>query len=77
MNNVIENKNKYQGEQNFDVITKDKKKFKVNYQKCEHVNFNEGIINQNKKLYILPQLINQSFQRVNFLPESALKLIIK
>ncbi len=77
MKNVLQNKNKYQGTQNFDVVTKDKKKFNVNYQKCEHVNFNEGIVNQNKKLYILPQLINQKFIKVEFNPESALKLIIK
>ena len=41
------------------------------------MNFNEGIIKLGKKLYILPQLVNQKFIRVEFKPESALKLIIK
>ena len=77
MNSVLQNKSKYLGTQNFDVTTQDKNKFKVNYQKCEHVNFNEGIIKLGKKLYILPQLVNQKFIRVEFKPESALKLIIK
>ena len=77
MNSVLQNKSKYLGTQNFDVTTQDKKKFKVNYQKCEHVNFNEGIIKTGQKLYILPQLVNQKFIRVEFKSETALKLIIK
>ena len=77
MNSVLQNKSKYLGTQNFNVTTQDKKKFKVNYQKCEHVNFNEGIIKTGQKLYILPQLVNQKFIRVEFKPDTALKFIIK
>lgn len=77
MNCVIKNKNKYKGTQNFEVLTRDKKKFNVNYQKCEHVNFNEGLINDGKKLYILPFLINQEFAKLEFFPQTALKMMIK
>ena len=69
--------NKYQGIQNFEVYTKDNKKINVNYQKCEHVNFNEGFIKQNLKLYILPNLINHKFPNLEFNAVSALNLLIK
>jgi len=67
----------YKGTQSFEVITRNKKKFNINYQKCEHVNFNEGIINDGKKLYILPFLINQNFTKLEFYPQTALKMMIK
>ena len=77
MKKVLKNKNKYQGIQNFDVYTKDNKKINVNYQKCEHVNFNEGFADQNSKLYILPHLINHKFSNFEFNAVSALNLLIK
>ena len=77
MKKVLKNKNKYQGIQNFDVYTKDNKKINVNYQKCEHVNFNEGFADQNSKLYILPHLINHKFSNFEFDAVSALNLLIK
>ena len=49
----------------------------VKYQKCEHVNFNEGLIKQKLKLYIMPNLINYEFEFLEFKPDSALKLLIK
>ena len=77
MDKVLKNQNKYQGIQNFEVYTKDNKKININYQKCEHVNFNEGFIKQNLKLYILPNLINHKFLNLEFNPVSALNLLIK
>ena len=77
MKNVLENNNRYEGIQTIEVNTKDQKKFNVNYQKCEHVNFNEGLIKQNKKLYILPFLVNHKFLNVDFRAEFALKLMVK
>ncbi len=77
MKNVIKNKHKYQGLQTIEINTKDKKKFNIQYQKCEHVNFNEGLIKQNFQLFILPFLINYKFQNLDFNPETALKLFVK
>jgi hypothetical protein len=77
MKNVLKNNHKYQGLQTIEINTKDKKKFNIQYQKCEHVNFNEGLIKQNFQLFILPFLINFKFQNLNFKPETALKLIVK
>ena len=77
MQNVLKNVNKYVGLQNIEISTKDRKKFNIQYQKCEHVNFNEGLVKQNMKLFILPFLINHEFQNLDFNPESALKLMIK
>ena len=77
MKNVLENNNRYEGTQTIEVSTKDKKKFNVNYQKWEHVNFNEGLIKQNKKLYILPFLINHKFLNIDFRAEFSLKLMVK
>ena len=77
MQNVLKNDNKYVGLQTVEIDTKDKKKFKIQYQKCEHVNFNEGLVKQNKKLFILPFLINHKFENLDFKPESALKLMVK
>ena len=61
MEYAINNIHKYVGQQVVKVITKDRKQYMVNYQKCEHVNFNEGLIKKNLKLYILPNLINHEF----------------
>ena len=53
MKNVLKNNHKYQGLQTIEINTKDKK-FNIQYQKCEHVNFNEGLIKQNFQLFICP-----------------------
>ena len=77
MQNVLKNNNKYEGLQSIEINTKDRKKFNIQYQKCEHVNFNEGLVKQNMKLFILPFLINHNFKNLDFNPESALKLMVK
>ena len=77
MKNVLNNKKKYKGVQNIEVISKDQKKVKLKYQKCEHVNFNLGIAEQNLDLYILPFLINRGYEEMTFPPHAALNLIVK
>ena len=77
MENILKNKNKYQGKQIIDITSKDQNNIKLKYQKCEHVNFNQGLINENLELYILPYLINRGFEKNIFPPEAALSLIIK
>ena len=77
MENVINNKQKYIGSQNIEVISKDNKKIKLKYQKCEHVNFNKGIVDQNLNLYILPFLINRGYRQLTFPPQAAINFIIK
>jgi len=74
---IINNKKKYNGSQNLLIKFKDEKKINVNYQKCEHVDFNLGIIEQNYDLFILPFLINRDFLEVMFPVPAAFKLIIK
>lgn len=74
---VLKNKRKYEGQQFARIITKDQKKILIKYQKCEHVNFNQGLIDQNLNLYILPSLINGNFKNINFPPLAALNLILK
>ena len=54
-----------------------KKKLKVNYQKCEHVNFNQGLTEQNLELYILPNLINRDYEKNIFPPSASINLIVK
>jgi glycosyltransferase involved in cell wall biosynthesis len=77
MKYVLNNKNKYKGTQKVDLIFKNGIKKEINFQRCEHVNFNLGLIDQNLKLYILPNLINGEFQNLCFLPQVAFDLIIK
>ncbi len=77
MKSVLENSERYKGSQVLKIITKDNKKVTLNYQKCEHVNFNEGLVNQGYELYVLPYLINAKFLSLEFKPEFALKLMIK
>ncbi len=77
MKYVLINKNKYVGSQLIELVSRDKKKFKIKYQKCEHVNFNQGLADQHLKLYILPYLINRDFEQNTFPPQAALSLIIK
>ena len=77
MKNVLNNVNKYKGTQSIEVISKDEKKIKLKYQKCEHVNFNQGLVEQNLNLYILPYLLNRGYEEQFFRPEIALHFIIK
>ena len=77
MKYVLQNNRKYEGTQIVDLISKDQKKLKVKYQKCEHVNFNQGFIDQNLELYILPNLINRDYEKNIFPPSASISLIIK
>ena len=77
MENVLLNKRFYEGTQTIDLKFKDNSITKIKFQKCEHVNFNYGFIDQNCELFILPYLINRDFMNVAFHPETALKLIIE
>ena len=77
MKHVIKNPNKYKGSQIVDLVSKDKKEFRIKYQKCEHVNFNQGLAQQNLKLYILPNLINRGYKKIIFPPSAATNLIMK
>ena len=77
MKYVLKNNRKYQGTQIVNLTTKDQKKLKVKYQKCEHVNFNQGLIEQNLELYILPNLINRDYEKNIFPPSASINLIIK
>lgn len=77
MKYVLNNKRKYEGTQKIIISFKDKSEFQIDYQRCEHVNFNLGFVDENLDLFILPYLINQEFMNVTFPPEAAIKLIIK
>ena len=77
MKYVLKNNRKYEGTQIVDLISKDQKRLKVKYQKCEHVNFNRGLIDQNLELYILPNLINRDYEKNVFPPSASISLIIK
>ncbi len=77
MKYVLINKNKYIGTQLIELISADQKKINIKYQKCEHVNFNQGLADQGLKMYILPYLINREYQKNIFPPQAALSLIIK
>jgi hypothetical protein len=77
MKYVLKNKRKYTGTQIVNLKSKDEKKLKVNYQKCEHVNFNQGLTEQNLELYILPNLINRDYEKNIFPPSVSLNLIVK
>ena len=77
MNYVLKNKRYYEGTQIVDLSFKDNTRAKTKFQKCEHVNFNFGFLDQNLELYILPSLINREYLEVTFPPQAALNLIIK
>ena len=77
MKYVLKNNRKYQGTQIVNLTTKDQKKIKIKYQKCEHVNFNQGLIEQNLELYILPNLLNRDYEKNIFPPSASINLIIK
>ena len=78
MNYVIKNERRYEGFQKVDLIFKDGTKKKINYQKNEIVNFNEGLIDLGLELYILPYLINNKYTTADrdFPPKAAFALII-
>lgn len=77
MEYVLKNKRYYEGTQIIDLVFKDNTKAKIKFQKCEHVNFNFGFLDQNLELYIMPNLINREYIEVTFPPQAALNLIIK
>ena len=77
MNYVLKNKRQYVGTQTVNLSFKDNTKAMVKFQKCEHVNFNFGFLDQNLELYIMPSLINRDYLEVTFPPQAALNLIIK
>ena len=77
MNYVLKNKRYYEGTQIVDLSFKDNTRAKTKFQKCEHVNFNFGFLDQNLELYVLPSLINREYLEVTFPPQAALNLIIK
>ena len=77
MKNVLSNKRLYEGTQTVNLKFKDNTTTQTKFQKCEHVNFNLGFIDQNCELYILPYLINRDFMDLTFPPQLALKFIIK
>lgn len=58
MSLVINNSSEYLGSKVKILINKDGNPIFKRWQLCEHVNFNLGIKNQGKDLYILPNLIN-------------------
>ena len=76
MKSVLENSEKYKGSQILNLISKDNKNATMKYQKCEHVNFNEGLVSKGNKLYVLPYLINGIFLSYELKAETALKLMI-
>ena len=77
MNYVIKNKRRYEGFQKIDLIFKDGTKKKIDYQKNEIVNFNEGLIDLGVELYILPYLINNKYTvDRDFPPRAAFALIV-
>ena len=77
MEYILKNKRLYEGSQIINLIFNDNNNAKIKYQKCEHVNFNYGLIDQNLELYILPYLINRGYLEVTFPPQAALSLIIR
>ena len=76
ISHVLQNKKKYLGTQNITVKFKDISYEKIEYQKNEIVNFNEGFADLELKLFILPYLINSDLKDVNFIPEAAFRFII-
>ena len=46
MKSVLQNNRFYKGTQIIDLEFKDSTKVKINYQQCEHVNFNLGLVDK-------------------------------
>ena len=72
--NVLINKRFYEGTQTIDLKFRDNSTTKTKFQKCEHVNFNYGFIDQNCELHILPYLVNRDFMDVTFSPRNCFKI---
>jgi len=77
MKYVLKNKRKYSGTQIVNLRSKDEIKLKVKYKKCEHVNFNQGLTEQNLELYILPNLINRDYEKNIFPLSASINFIVK
>lgn len=73
---ILKNKRRYEGSQQVEIISKDDKRAIVNYQRCEHVNFNLGLLDLGCELYILPYLINREYLDGSFPSKDALNLIM-
>ena len=76
LNYALNNKRQYQGSQYIDLEFKTGEKKRIKYQKCEHVNFNQGLVDQDLELYILPNLINRDAEIYTFPPKAAFGLFI-
>ena len=76
LNYALNNKRKYQGAQYIDLEFKSGEKKRIKYQQCEHVNFNQGLVDQDLELYILPNLINRDMATNVFSPQVANGLFI-
>ncbi len=76
LNYALNNKRQYQGSQYIDLEFKTGEKKRIKYQKCEHVNFNQGLVDQDLELYILPNLINRDMAINVFPPQVAFGLFI-
>ena len=63
---ITENKNKYNGYQDCNVILKDQTQIKKYYSKCEHVDFNLGLKNLGYDLYIKTNLINGEIKELYY-----------
>lgn len=73
---ITENKNKYNGYQNCNVILKDQTKIKKYYSKCEHVDFNLGLKNLGYDLYIKTNLINGEIKELYYPIKTVMNMVI-
>jgi len=76
VDDVFKNDNYYLGYKNKLVINASGVAVYKKWQVCEHVNFNIGIRNLNKKLYIFPSLINGAISSKNIFNSSFFRKII-
>lgn len=76
VNDVFKDDNYYLGYKNKLVINTSGVSVYKKWQVCEHVNFNMGIRNLNKKLYIFPSLINGVVSSKNIFNHSAFRKMI-
>jgi hypothetical protein len=74
ISDVLKNKNKYLGH-SFKFFNQENMNF-CKLQTCEHVNFNNGFSINNKKLYIIPYLINSN-ETPNINPLGHRQILIK
>ena len=76
LNYALNNKRQYQGSQYIDLEFKTGEKKRIKYQKCEHVNFNQGLVDQDLELYILPNLINRDNEIRVFSPKTVFSFLL-